>query len=997
MALDKKLQDAQIYGKQLNLTFEQIAVIQQNITNGLIKTTAQMKKAAAEAQKFQMNLDAAQDVISSTQDLAAGLQKPFEKILNVTQQQLSNEIDIAKAMKKQIPELVKAGALQKGMGKEIAAGLDSTIKMNKAIQNIAKNKGLVSAMKAGSDAANNVQSSVDNIFANIPGGGAIADMFGFDTIGDQIKDKMLQGLISTNAAGTTSIGIFGALKATVMAISQTLMANPLLLMISGAVALVALLGTALGTATKFNKKAIETAAATGTTVMATKQLAIEAHKVSVESGLQLANSEDILNIQNKLSKTMGSSYMLSAQMSGEIAETAKAFGFGVDAAADFTANIMQAGAGSEEASEMLRSVGAELLGTGLNAGAVIEDIAKNAKLTGKYFKGSVKELKKAAVQAAKMGVTLDDMASASDALLDIEGSLTAQFEYQALTGRQMNLDKAKQLMFEGKTAEATKEILSQTGSLADLQSMGPVQAALLEKATGMSVDTLIRAKTIQQMGPKIAEEEIKLLESQGMTLDQIAKMDDKQRQAALADANTQQKMQKSIGDMRAKLMKALLPIGESLLTAFEAMAPALSLAGDAISVMLKPIKAVASVVAEVMKFLEENKGIALAIGGIVAAEFALRKKAVVTENAMKIAKGANLAYTTTMNVLTGKINLKEKLSVGYETAKKTLMKSQLVQLVAITAQKVYQGTLGVAELARQTAIKAMLLGQQVIQATINTLKMVSNVISLGAIGPLLAGAGAAIAAAIPSIFTGFGMIPFGLGIPLAFAAVAGLVALIASMSKGDDVLSSPTGGGGYGSRVLFGPEGAISFNNKDTIVAGTDLGYKMNDGVIAPPGAIKVDDYAEGEPAEANVVNLSNDAAKKLGYAVQMGQQGLLGAMFGGGSGEPPPTKLAGESITALVAAQKIVPSPVLIMNPVIPVLETNPILIGAAMMDMMGGFLGGLFGGGKDKDPNAEMLAKLDEVIAAVQNIRIDMDGEKVGVLTRVANSFRSKTRSGV
>ena len=34
---------------------------------------------------------------------------------------------------------------------------------------------------------------------------------------------------------------------------------------------------------------------------------------------------------------------------------------------------------------------------------------------------------------------------------------------------------------------------------------------------------------------------------------------------------------------------------------------------------------------------------------------------------------------------------------------------------------------------------------------------------------------------------------------------------------------SPGGGGGYGSRTLMGPEGAIALNNKDTVIAGTNL------------------------------------------------------------------------------------------------------------------------------------------------------------------------------
>jgi hypothetical protein len=59
------------------------------------------------------------------------------------------------------------------------------------------------------------------------------------------------------------------------------------------------------------------------------------------------------------------------------------------------------------------------------------------------------------------------------------------------------------------------------------------------------------------------------------------------------------------------------------------------------------------------------------------------------------------------------------------------------------------------------------------------------------------------------------------------------------MTQMNDGVIKPTGGSGYGDRTLFGPEGAISFNNKDTIVAGTDL-FKADDMVSAPKGAVQV-------------------------------------------------------------------------------------------------------------------------------------------------------------
>ena len=79
------------------------------------------------------------------------------------------------------------------------------------------------------------------------------------------------------------------------------------------------------------------------------------------------------------------------------------------------------------------------------------------------------------------------------------------------------------------------------------------------------------------------------------------------------------------------------------------------------------------------------------------------------------------------------------------------------------------------------------------------------------------------------------------------AAVAGLAlaatvgSLIYGAIKGDDIISKSSGLSGYGDRVLLGPEGAISLNNKDTIVAGTNL-FKANDMTLSPEGTNTVVD-----------------------------------------------------------------------------------------------------------------------------------------------------------
>ena len=70
--------------------------------------------------------------------------------------------------------------------------------------------------------------------------------------------------------------------------------------------------------------------------------------------------------------------------------------------------------------------------------------------------------------------------------------------------------------------------------------------------------------------------------------------------------------------------------------------------------------------------------------------------------------------------------------------------------------------------------------------------------------------------AIGTLFKSFGEIPFGVGVPLAVAATAGLMGLISNASKGDDV--------GYGNNTLITKnKGAIMLNNNDSVVAGTNL------------------------------------------------------------------------------------------------------------------------------------------------------------------------------
>jgi len=76
---------------------------------------------------------------------------------------------------------------------------------------------------------------------------------------------------------------------------------------------------------------------------------------------------------------------------------------------------------------------------------------------------------------------------------------------------------------------------------------------------------------------------------------------------------------------------------------------------------------------------------------------------------------------------------------------------------------------------------------------------------------------------------GAAAISFGSILPVILGAVGAVVGLIASFTA-DDLMSAPPG---YGKRTLLGPEGAIQLNDKDTVIAGTNL---FGNDVSSEPG-----------------------------------------------------------------------------------------------------------------------------------------------------------------
>lgn len=106
-----------------------------------------------------------------------------------------------------------------------------------------------------------------------------------------------------------------------------------------------------------------------------------------------------------------------------------------------------------------------------------------------------------------------------------------------------------------------------------------------------------------------------------------------------------------------------------------------------------------------------------------------------------------------------------------------------------------------------------------------------------------------------------GSLTFGLGVAAVLAAVGAGMAMfegIKSNAETANDMVSP----GYGKRTLMGPEGTIALNDKDTVIAGTNLFDKKGDDIVSEPEKITEfkSEGAIGAPSSGGGISIDYNA-----------------------------------------------------------------------------------------------------------------------------------------
>ena len=406
---------------------------------------------------------------------------------------------------------------------------------------------------------------------------------------------------------------------------------------------------------------------------------------------------------------------------------------------------------------------------------------------------------RAIVTAKAFGMTLEQVAKSGESLLNFESSIENELKAELLTGKELNLERARAAALAGDQITLAEELNKQIGTAADFTKMNVLQQRALADSVGMTTDEL--ANTLRKREEAIAS---------GKSLAQIT---EEEAAEALERQTIQDKFNASILKLQDFFGNLLAgPIGQLLDVMTQIVGLVTDVLQPILSTVFAPLTWAAKMLGGMANTLKTIAGLYLVIKGFQIAG-----------NVLEAGKTAQLA-------LQG-----DALAIQNIMQEKSLVKKAMYHAIAvkeaiteggIASVKAYALSLDEKSLARRIIITGLAFKEYVYtkataawdfiklgyEKTSIALKRVAAIIEKG---NLLKSIGSAVMGVVESLSA----IPV-VGWALGLTAAAGVAALGYSFLKGDDVMSE----GGYGKRTLLSPEGAIKLNDKDTVIAGTNLG-----------------------------------------------------------------------------------------------------------------------------------------------------------------------------
>jgi hypothetical protein len=205
----------------------------------------------------------------------------------------------------------------------------------------------------------------------------------------------------------------------------------------------------------------------------------------------------------------GKNNLFSDQSIADVAQAKLMMGLSADEANNLAIRSKMAGqsagtwrdnmaAGANESNRAHKSI--------ISLGAVQRELLSVSDATALSYGNDAKNLAAAAVAAKDLGMSLNEMEGVSKNLMNFESSISAEMEAQLMTGRHLNLEKAREDALNNNLKGVADDILAQGVKAADFTHMNYLQQESLAKAVGMTRDQLAKSLILRQLNNGVSAE-----------------------------------------------------------------------------------------------------------------------------------------------------------------------------------------------------------------------------------------------------------------------------------------------------------------------------------------------------------------------------------------------------------------------------------------------------------------------------------------------------------
>lgn len=214
---------------------------------------------------------------------------------------------------------------------------------------------------------------------------------------------------------------------------------------------------------------------------------------AAKSGDLAVNSVRMGKAMGTLNEQLGSAFRFTDEMLMTTSKLTEVVGLSAEAAGSLAFQAQRSGQSVREVEE--NALGAsyamqQSAGIALDMKGVLEATGKVSGQLRAQLGGNPEVIAKAVTAAKLLGAEIADIANSSKQLLDFETSIEDELQAELLTGKQLNLERARAAALAGDQETVAKELAANMGTFTDFTKMNTLQQDALAKSMGMQSDQL---------------------------------------------------------------------------------------------------------------------------------------------------------------------------------------------------------------------------------------------------------------------------------------------------------------------------------------------------------------------------------------------------------------------------------------------------------------------------------------------------------------------------